>query len=95
MKMYYKILFWFLLVAVFVEGIGIFYIHKRRVYPGMPTQLTKRHYRPVAILGIDFGENVDDSFKPGQHYLLKVFHTNGGEVAFGFSPVDVEKLNID
>jgi hypothetical protein len=64
-------------------------LDNRRVYPGMPTQLSKTYYKPVAIMGINFGEKVED-FRPGQHYVLKVFYVEGSEVAFGFSQIEVE-----
>lgn len=89
MKLRYKVMIWMLLAASIVQAGVIVYLATRRVYPGMPTQLTKTYFKPVAIMGIDFGEKVDD-FRPGQHYVLKVFYVKGSEVAFGFSQIEVE-----
>jgi hypothetical protein len=85
-----KIITWTTLAIALAALAASVYLSRRRVYPSMPTQLTKTHYKPVAIMGIDFGENVSEDFRPGQHYVLKVFHVNGGEVAFGFSQIDTE-----
>jgi hypothetical protein len=82
MKWYYKILLWVMLVGLLLEGLALIYLHNRRVYPGMPTQLSKTYYKPVAIMGINFGEKVDD-FRPGQHYVLKVFYVEGKSMTSG------------
>ncbi|NIR25975.1 MAG: hypothetical protein GWN77_03265 [Gammaproteobacteria bacterium] len=89
MKWYYKILLVLIVIALIAQSIMLVYLHRRRVYPDMPTQLTKTYYKPVAIMGINFGEKVAD-FKPGQHYVLKVFYVKDSEVAFGFSQIEVE-----
>lgn len=68
-------------------------LDKRRVYPGLPTQLTSTVHKPAAIMGIDFGEKVD-GMRPGDHYVLKVFSIDGGEVAFGFSKIETEGPQI-
>jgi len=92
MKLRYKILIWCVLVLVLGNTAACVYLNTRRVYPGMPTQISKTYFRPVAIMGIDFGENVSDDFRPGQHYVLKVFYVKDAEVGFGFCRVDYDAV---
>jgi hypothetical protein len=64
-------------------------LSKQKVRAADPVNISGKADWPIAIMGWDFGDRVE-GFKPGQHYVLKVFSVDGGEVAFGFSRIDTE-----